>query len=82
MRQERLYRCDPTLGSVLSPEFSGVPVGTHWGQIKVCWGLMGVEGLCHRLWGGKSKGCATAPLCPPSPAKLLLPVTQRGLGRG
>lgn len=62
MRQERLYRCDPTMGSVLSPEFSGVPVGTHWGQIKVYWGLMGVEGPCHRLLGAETRA-VPRPLC-------------------
>lgn len=64
MRQERLDRCDPTPGSGLSPELSSVPVGSQWGQIKVCWGLMGEEGASHRLRGAAQKpGLCHGPLC-------------------
>lgn len=47
--------CDLTLGSGLSPELSGVPVGSQWGQIKSCWGLLGVEGISHWLRGAAQK---------------------------
>lgn len=62
MRQGRLCGCDPTSGSVLPLEFSGVPVGTQWGQIKAYWGLMGVERPSHRLRGmAQKQGCCHGP---------------------
>lgn len=51
MRQERLCGCDPTLGSGLSPELSGVPVGANQSLLKG----VGCGGNFSQVEGGSSE---------------------------
>lgn len=60
MRQERLCGCDPTLGSGLSPELSGVPVGANQSLLKG----VGCGGNFSQVEGGSSETKAVPqPLC-------------------